>query len=129
MAFKMDQPLYSLSDDAEQQETIRMWETEAHGGLSEGNNRIPFPLTFLMGLIILTAFMITMPIWGQRPTAAIYEDYVKLMDSPEVQRLATDDEKIKYEKEVLFPLAGYGSYRSGVGCQVSGVRRQRSEDR
>jgi len=96
MAFKMDQPLYSLSDDAEQQEIIKMWETEKHGSLSEGNNRIPFPLTFLMGLIILTAFMITMPIWGQRPNAAIYEDYIKLMDSPEVQRLATGEEKIKY---------------------------------
>lgn len=96
MGFKFDQPLYSLSDDQEQKEMLALWEKEKHGGMWEGNNRLPFPITFLLALIILTAFMITMPIWGQRPTAAIYEDYVKLMDSPEVQRLATKEEKMKY---------------------------------
>jgi hypothetical protein len=105
MGFKMDQPLYSLSDDQEQQEIIRMWETEKHGGLSEGNNRLPFPITFLLALIILTAFMITMPIWGQRPNASIYQDHVKLMDSPEVQRLATSEEKMRYVNETAMNMA------------------------
>ena len=71
MGFKFDQPLYSLSDDQEQKEMLALWEKEKHGGMWEGNNRLPFPITFLLALIILTAFMITMPIWGQRPTAAI----------------------------------------------------------
>jgi len=96
MGWKMDQPLYSLSDEQEQKEILEMWEKEKHGGLSEGNNRLPFPLTFLIGMIILTAFMITMPIWGQRPNAQIYSGIVANMDSAEVQRLATGDEKIKY---------------------------------
>lgn len=96
MGWKFDQPLYSLSDENEQKAILDLWSKEKHGGLAEGNNRLPFPLTFLIALIILTAFMITMPIWGQRPTAAIYEDFVKLMDTPEVARLATPEEKMKY---------------------------------
>jgi len=96
MGWKFDQPFYSLSDEQEQKEMIEMWEAERHGGLWEANNRLPMPLVLLIGLIILTAFMVTMPIWGQRPTAAIYTDYVALMDSPEVQRLATPEEKIAY---------------------------------
>jgi len=104
MGFKFDQPLYSLSDDQEQNEMIALWEAEKHGGLSEGNNRLPFPIVFLIGLIILTAFMITLPIWGQRPNAATYEDYVKLMDSPEVQRLATPEEKMAYVANAAFQM-------------------------
>ena len=104
MGFKMDQPLYSLSDEAEQQQILEAWGSEKYGNLSAGNNRIPFPLTFLMALIILTAFMITQPIWGQRPNAETYEDYVKLMDSPEVQRLATGEEKIKYIADAAYQM-------------------------
>ncbi|MDH5300294.1 MAG: hypothetical protein OEW58_02900 [Gammaproteobacteria bacterium] len=105
MGLKFDQPLYSLSDEQTQNEALKLWEAEKHGGLSEGNNRIPLPVTFLMALIILTAFMITLPIWGQRPTAAIYEDYVKLMDSPEVQRLATPEEKMAYVANTAYQMS------------------------
>jgi hypothetical protein len=104
MGLKFDQPLYSLSDDQDQKEAIAAWENEKHGGLSEGNNRLPFPMVLLIGLIILTAFMITQPIWGQRPTAAIYEDYVKLMDSAEVQRLATKEEKMAYVANAAYQM-------------------------
>ncbi len=96
MAFKMDQPLYSLSDEQEQKDIIDLWEKEKHGGISAGNNRLPYPLTWLIALIILTAFMITMPIWGQRPNVETYLDFVAVMDSPEVQKLATGPEKMKY---------------------------------
>lgn len=96
MGWKMDQPLYSLSDEQEQKEILELWEKEKHGGLWEGNNRLPFPLTFLIGLIILTAFMITMPIWGQRPHAAVYTDMIAAMDDPQVANLATPEEKIAY---------------------------------
>ncbi|MDH5694017.1 MAG: hypothetical protein OEZ47_13020 [Gammaproteobacteria bacterium] len=101
----MDQPLYSLSDEQEQDEILKMWESEKHGGLWEGNNRLPMPMVILMALIILTAFMITMPIWGQRPTAAIYQDHIKLMESPEVQRLATPEEKMKYVADTAMQMA------------------------
>lgn len=97
MAWKMDNPMYSLSDEQEQQEILRKWGEERLGGLiPPGNNRLPLPLVFLCALIILTAFMITMPIWGQRPTADLYRDHVALMNSPEVERLATPEEKMKY---------------------------------
>jgi len=96
MGWKFDQPLYCLSDEQEQKEIIELWEKEKHGGLSEGNNRFPMPLVALCALIVLTAFMITQPIWGQRPNAAIYKDFVAMMDSPEVQRLETGEEKMKF---------------------------------
>jgi len=96
MAWKFDQPLYCLSDEQEQKETLELWEKEKHGGLWTANNRLPLPMTYLIALIILTAFMVTMPIWGQRPNAAIYEGIVANMDSAEVQRLATGEEKINY---------------------------------
>ena len=96
MGWKFDQPLYCLSDDKEQKETIELWENEKHGGLSEGNNRLPMPMVLIMGLTILTAFMVTMPIWGQRPTAADYTDFVANMNSPEVQQIADPEKKIEY---------------------------------
>jgi hypothetical protein len=105
MGWKFDQPMFSLSDEQEQKEILELWETEKHGGLSEGNNRLPLPMTFLIALIILTAFMITMPIWGQRPNADNYKDFVALMDSPEVQRLATPEEKINYISQRAYDMA------------------------
>jgi len=96
MGWKFDQPLYCLSDDKEQKEIIELWENEKHGGLSEGNNRLPMPMVLIMALIILTAFMITMPIWGQRPSAADYTDFVANMNSPEVQQIADPEKKIEY---------------------------------
>jgi len=96
MAIKFDQPFYSVSDEADQNRIMELWEAEKHGGLWEGNNRLPLPLVWLMGLIILTAFMITQPIWGQRPTAHDYVEHVALMDSPEIN--AIDDPVAKMEK-------------------------------
>ncbi len=95
MGWNFDKPLYSLSSEEEQAEMIRLWEAEKHGGLSMGNNRLPLPLVWLMALIILTSFLVTMPIWGQRPNAAVYEDLVKHMNDPEIQALSTPEEKMK----------------------------------
>lgn len=108
MAWKLDNPLYSLSDEREQQEILKKWEEEPMGGLNSDNNRLPFPFTFLIGLIILTAFLITMPIWGQRPTAALYTDYVKLMNSPEVQKLASPEDKMRYISNEAYRMATTG---------------------
>lgn len=87
MAWKWDNPLYSLSDEEQNQRARELWESESLGGITEDNNRLPQPVVWLLALTILTAFLITFPLWGQRPTAAIYEEYVALMDTPEVQRL------------------------------------------
>lgn len=96
MAWKMDNPLYSMADDAENEKAMQRWEGEKHGGLWEGNNRLPLPCVFLLGLIIVTAFLVTMPIWGLRPTAELYWPLVEKMDSPEVMALETPEEKMDY---------------------------------
>ena len=96
MAWKFDNPLYSLATDDQNQEAIKVWEGESLGGIAENNNRLPQPVLGLLVLTIITAFLVTAPLWGQRPHAAIYEDYVKMMDSPEVQAIATDEAKMEY---------------------------------
>lgn len=93
MGWKFDQPMHCMSDEAEQKEILRLWEFETYGGLSEGNNKLPAPMAGLIALIVLTAFMITKPIWGQRPNAADYVEVIKAMDLPEVRSLSTDAEK------------------------------------
>lgn len=105
MGWNFDKPLYSLSDDKDQAEMLKLWEAEKHGGLWMGNNRLPFPFTFLMALIILTAFMITMPIWGQRPKADNFQEHVKLLDSAEIQALTTPEEKMKRINQIAFEKA------------------------
>jgi hypothetical protein len=42
-------------------------------------------------LTVLTAFAITFPLWGQRPTAAIYLPYIKAMDRPDIQAKSDAD--------------------------------------
>lgn len=99
MAWKLDNPLYSLSDEQEAKRAIELWEAEKHGGVWEGNNRLPLPLVILLGLIIVTSFLVTMPIWGQRPSAQLYAPMAALIDSPEVQALPTSEEKMRYLTE------------------------------
>ena len=65
------------------------------GGITEDNHRMPMPVVLLVALTVLTAFAITFPLWGQRPNAAIYEGYVKAMDTPEVQAIQDDDAAMK----------------------------------
>lgn len=96
MAWKFDNPLYSLSTEDQNDEARKLWEGESLGGITENNNRLPQPVVGLLLLTIVTAFLITAPLWGQRPTAAIYAPYVKLMDSPEVQAIKGDDAKMEY---------------------------------
>ncbi len=96
MAWRFDNPLRSLADDASNKATMEIWEGESLGGLTENNNRLPQPVVYLLVLTIISAFLITAPLWGQRPTAAIYAEFVAMMDSPEVQALASDEEKMSY---------------------------------
>jgi hypothetical protein len=96
MAWKFDNPLYSMATDDQNQDAIATWEGESLGGIKENNNRVPQPVLGLLALTIVTAFLITFPLWGQRPTAAIYAEYIALMDTPEVQAIQGDGKKMEY---------------------------------
>lgn len=96
MAWKFDNPLYSLTTEDQNQEAIKVWESESLGGITENNNRLPQPVVGLLVLTIITAFLVTAPLWGQRPTAALYQDWVKMMDSPEVQAIEGDKAKMEF---------------------------------
>ncbi len=96
MAWRLDAPLYTLTDEEQNKAARALWESEPLGGITEDNNRVPRPVVWLLGLTIITAFLATFPLWGQRPTAAIYEEYIALMDTPEVQAIESDEEKMAH---------------------------------
>ncbi len=95
MAWKLDNPLHTLTSEDQNQSATELWEAESLGGITEDNNRLPQPVLSLLVLTIITAFLITFPLWGQRPHAAMYEEYIALMDSPEVQNLS-DEKAMQY---------------------------------
>lgn len=117
MAWNFDKPMDTMSSSEECGDMIALWESEKHGGLWAGNNRLPFPLVVLIGLIILTAFMITMPIWGQRPNAQNYVEHIKAMNTAEVAALATNEEKMKRIDQIAMEKA------QGDGRQVGALER------
>jgi hypothetical protein len=80
----------TLSSEQANEKAIKLWHGESLGGLTEDNNRTPVPVVWLLILTVLTAFFVTFPLWGQRPTAAIYSAYIKSMDSPEVMAIQDD---------------------------------------
>lgn len=90
MTWVMDQPLMTLSNAAKVEKDKGLWEAEDLGGITEDNNRVPVPIVWLLLLTVLTAFAITFPLWGQRPNASLYVDYVKAMDGADVKAAATD---------------------------------------
>jgi len=96
MAWTFDKPLYSLTTEEQNNEARKIWEGESLGGIMEDNNRLPKPVVWLLVLTIITAFLVTAPLWGQRPHAAIYEEYIALMDTPEVQAIQDDAKKMAY---------------------------------
>ena len=96
MAWKFDNPLNTLTSEDQNQKARELWEAESLGGITEDNNRLPQPVVYLLALTILTAFLVTAPLWGQRPTAAIYDEYIALMDSSEVQAIQDDSKKMEY---------------------------------
>lgn len=96
MGWKTDKPLYSLADEAQNDAAKKVWEGESLGGISEDNNRLPQPVIMLLGLTIITAFMITFPLWGARPNAEIYAEYIQMMDSPAVEAISGDKAKMEY---------------------------------
>src|ERR1700690_3543755 len=98
MAWTFNAPLTTLSDTPTFEKAERLWEAENLGGLTEDNNPIPGPVIWLVALTVCTAFCVTFPLWGQRPTAALYAPYVHSMQKPEV--LAAKAEVEAMEKVV-----------------------------
>ena len=95
MAWKLDKPLVTMCDLATNVADEELWEKEDLGGIIEDNNRVPMPIVWLVVLTIVTAFMVTFPLWGQRPTAELYAGYIKSMNTPEVMAIKDDDEAMK----------------------------------
>jgi len=95
MAFVFTNPLVTTNTPEQNEADKKLWESEDLGGITEDNNRMPVPVVWLLLLTILTAFAITFPLWGQRPTAAIYVDYIKDLDKPEIQALSDDQAMAK----------------------------------
>ncbi len=88
--WRFDRPLFSLADDEMDKQSKYVWEHESLGGIAENNNPLPRPVIGLLLLTYFTAMAITFPLYGQRPNAAIYADYVALMNSTEVQKVLND---------------------------------------
>lgn len=95
MSWNFDKPLITLCDSATNEADKVLWEKENLGGITEDNNRMPMPVVLLVILTVLTAFAVTFPLWGQRPTAALYVGYVKSMSSPEVMAIQDDEAAMK----------------------------------
>ena len=93
--WNFDKPLRTMCNAAQNEADKALWEKEDLGGMTEDNNRLPVPIVLLVILTVLTAFAVTFPLWGQRPTAELYVPYVKSMDSPEVMAIKDDKEAMK----------------------------------
>ena len=95
LAWNFDKPLVTMCDAATNEADKKLWEKEDLGGITEDNNRMPMPVVLLVVLTVLTAFAVTFPLWGQRPTAELYAGYIKSMSTPEVMAIENDDEAMK----------------------------------
>ena len=95
MAWTFNTAMKSLSDAPTYEQAEKIWEAEDLGGLTEDNNPIPLPVIWLVALTVCTAFCVTFPLWGQRPTAALYAPYVNSMDKPEVLAAKDDVEAMQ----------------------------------
>ncbi|MDX8398191.1 MAG: hypothetical protein R8K49_07735 [Mariprofundaceae bacterium] len=87
---KLKNPLDTMSDTESLENAKHVWEHESLGGIAENNNPLPRPVVGLLILTFLTAMAWTFPLFGQRPNAAIYADYVSLMSSQPVQSVLND---------------------------------------
>ena len=93
--WNFDKPLRTMCDAATNEADKALWEKEDLGGITEDNNRMPMPVVLLVVLTVVTAFFVTFPLWGQRPTAEIYAGYIKAMNTPEVMAIQDDKEAMK----------------------------------
>jgi len=87
---RLKNPLHSMSDEQMIKQAQHIWEHESLGGIAENNNPLPRPVVGLLILTFLTAMAWTFPLFGQRPNAAIYVDYITLMHSAPVEAILND---------------------------------------
>jgi len=90
MGWTFNNPLFSLTTTDQNDAAKHVWEGESLGGIAENNNPLPRPVIGLLLLTFATALALTFPLYGQRPSAAIYLDYVSLMNSTMVQEVMND---------------------------------------
>lgn len=95
MALNFDNPLYSLSSKEANDRAKALWDAEDLGGTLTDNNRTPVLVVGLILFTVMTAFLLTNPLWGQRPNAAHYVEYVKAMNTPEIMAITDDAEAMK----------------------------------
>jgi hypothetical protein len=122
MAWKFDNPLHTLCTDDQNETAKGIWEGENLGGITEDNNRLPQPVVGLMVLTIITAFLITFPLWGQRPTAAIYEEYIALMDSPQIQAKSDEEAMIWIVSQVKAKGSEHGPLQERHPLEMDDLR-------
>jgi hypothetical protein len=91
----------TLSDAPTVKNAEQLWEKESLGGLTEDNNPIPVPVVWLVFLTVCTAFFITFPLWGQRPTAALYAPFANAMSDPSVVAAKDDAEAWKAVQKLV----------------------------
>jgi len=90
MGWTFSRPLHTLTTEDQNKAAKDTWEGESLGGIAENNNPLPRPVIGLLLLTFATALALTFPLYGQRPSAAIYSDYVALMNSTMVQEVMND---------------------------------------
>jgi hypothetical protein len=95
MALNFDNPLYSLSSKEANDRAKALWDKEDLGGTLTDNNRTPVLVVGLILFTVVTAFLLTFPLWGQRPNAAHYVEFVKAMNTPEIMAIEDDVEAMK----------------------------------
>jgi len=101
MAWTFDAPLNTLSDSPTNTKSEKLWEAESLGGLTEDNNPIPKLVIWLVALTVATAFAVTFPLWGQRPTAALYAPFVHMLSDPRVVAAKDDEEALRILREAV----------------------------
>ena len=101
MGIRLDRPLYTVTTHDQNLEAQEIWEGESLGGIKENNRPVPAPIGVLLVLIIITAFLLTFPLWGQRPTAQIFADYVDLLNSPQVTQIMNNKDLTPQQADKL----------------------------
>ncbi len=99
MGIRLDRPFYTVTTHEQNLTAQDVWEGESLGGITENNRPVPAPIAVLLAIIITTAFMLTFPLWGQRPVAALYADYVDLLGSSEVQQVLNNKDLTPYQAD------------------------------
>jgi hypothetical protein len=49
------------------EKAVEMMKTEKFGGIAEGNRPVPPAISGLLFITVITAFLVTFPLWGSRP--------------------------------------------------------------